>query len=103
MSTGKGGNGNRNALITAAAAVPAKISHKKGAALAAKQATQKQQDQGSGKGKVQVDRALLSKAHYMMRPFILRRLKAEVEQTLPPKLETKIDCPMTSMQVGEPP
>ena len=38
----------------------------------------------------------------MMRPFILRRLKAEVEQTLPPKLETKIDCPMTSMQVHDP-
>ena len=46
----------------------------------------------------QVDRSLLSKAHYMMRPFILRRLKAEVEQTLPPKLETKINCPMSAMQ-----
>ena len=93
----KGGNGSSSssALTTSA---PAKVSHKRGAAQAAKMAAQKQQDQSSTKGKVQVDRALLSKAHYMMRPFILRRLKAEVEQTLPPKLETKIDCPMTSMQ-----
>jgi SNF2 family DNA or RNA helicase len=35
---------------------------------------------------------LISKA------FVLRRLKAEVEQKLPPKLETKINCPMTEMQ-----
>jgi SNF2 family DNA or RNA helicase len=47
---------------------------------------------------VKVDRAILAKAHYMMRPFVLRRLKAEVEQSLPPKLETRIDCPMTPMQ-----
>ena len=45
-----------------------------------------------------VDRALLAKAHYMLRHFILRRLKAEVEQTLPPKLETMINCPMSAMQ-----
>jgi SWI/SNF-related matrix-associated actin-dependent regulator of chromatin subfamily A member 5 len=45
-----------------------------------------------------IDRDLLNKAHYMMRPFLLRRIKAEVEQKLPPKLETKINCPMTQMQ-----
>lgn len=45
-----------------------------------------------------IDRDLLNKAHYMMRPFMLRRIKSEVEQTLPPKLETKIDCPMTDVQ-----
>lgn len=45
-----------------------------------------------------IDRNLLDKAHYMMRPFLLRRIKAEVEQKLPPKLETKIDCPMTEVQ-----
>lgn len=45
-----------------------------------------------------IDRDLLTKAHYMMRPFILRRVKGEVEQKLPPKLETKIDCPMTRLQ-----
>jgi SWI/SNF-related matrix-associated actin-dependent regulator of chromatin subfamily A member 5 len=45
-----------------------------------------------------IDRSLLDKAHYMMRPFVLRRLKSEVEQTLPPKLETLVECPMTELQ-----
>jgi SWI/SNF-related matrix-associated actin-dependent regulator of chromatin subfamily A member 5 len=43
-------------------------------------------------------REMLSKAHYLMRIFILRRLKVEVEQKLPKKLETKINCPMSEMQ-----
>lgn len=46
----------------------------------------------------QIDRALLENAHYMMKPFVLRRLKSEVEQKLPPKYETKINCPMTEVQ-----
>lgn len=46
----------------------------------------------------QIDRALLANAHYMMKPFVLRRLKSEVEQKLPPKYETKINCPMTEVQ-----
>jgi SWI/SNF-related matrix-associated actin-dependent regulator of chromatin subfamily A member 5 len=50
-------------------------------------------------GKQSVDRDMLSKAHYMLRPFILRRLKTEVEKALPPKLETKILCPMSEMQI----
>lgn len=45
-----------------------------------------------------VNRSLLAKAHYLMRIFALRRLKTEVEQGLPPKLETKINCPMSPMQ-----
>ena len=45
-----------------------------------------------------IDRALLACAHYLMQPFVLRRLKSEVEQRLPPKQETKIDCPMTPLQ-----
>jgi len=45
-----------------------------------------------------IDRSLLDAAHYMMRPFILRRVKSEVEQTLPPKLETLIRCPLSKMQ-----
>ncbi len=49
-------------------------------------------------GGLQIDRELLNKAHYMIRPFLLRRIKSEVEQKLPPKIETKIDCPMTEMQ-----
>jgi SWI/SNF-related matrix-associated actin-dependent regulator of chromatin subfamily A member 5 len=47
---------------------------------------------------VAINRDLLSKAHYMMRPFFLRRIKSEVECTLPIKLETKINCPMTRLQ-----
>lgn len=46
----------------------------------------------------QIDRALLENAHFMMKPFVLRRLKSEVEQKLPPKYETKINCPMTEVQ-----
>jgi SWI/SNF-related matrix-associated actin-dependent regulator of chromatin subfamily A member 5 len=46
----------------------------------------------------QIDRALLASAHFMMKPFVLRRLKSEVEQKLPPKYETKINCPMTELQ-----
>jgi SWI/SNF-related matrix-associated actin-dependent regulator of chromatin subfamily A member 5 len=45
-----------------------------------------------------VDRKTLADAHYMLRAFILRRLKTEVEVTLPSKLETLLRCPMSEMQ-----
>ena len=45
-----------------------------------------------------VDEKLLAKAHYLMRPFVLRRVKGEVEVSLPPKVETKIMCPLSSAQ-----
>ena len=45
-----------------------------------------------------VDDAKLAQAHYLLRPFCLRRLKEEVEQKLPPKLETRIDCPLSEYQ-----
>ena len=48
--------------------------------------------------KVNIDRATLDAAHYMMRPFVLRRVKTEVEEKLPPKLETLIRCPLSDMQ-----
>eukprot|EP01034_Spumella_vulgaris_P021260 gene21260-27283_t len=47
---------------------------------------------------VNVDRGVLDAAHYLMRPFVLRRIKTEVEQKLPPKLETMIRCPLAEMQ-----
>ena len=47
---------------------------------------------------VHVNRAVLAQAHYLMRAFVLRRIKSEVEVALPPKLETKISCPMSRMQ-----
>lgn len=49
-------------------------------------------------GQISVDRQVLDKAHYMLRPFVLRRVKTEVEEKLPPKVETLIECPMSSMQ-----
>lgn len=48
--------------------------------------------------KMQIDRQVLNAAHYMLRPFVLRRVKTEVEQKLPPKLETLIKCPLSDMQ-----
>ena len=45
-----------------------------------------------------VDSNLLEKAHFLMRPFILRRVKGEVEVSLPPKTETKIMCPLSEAQ-----
>lgn len=45
-----------------------------------------------------VDSQLLEKAHFLMRPFILRRVKGEVEVSLPPKTETKIMCPLSEAQ-----
>jgi hypothetical protein len=31
-------------------------------------------------------------------PFILRRIKADVEKTVPPKEEIKVYCPLSEMQ-----
>ncbi len=45
-----------------------------------------------------VDDERLTAAHYLLRPFMLRRLKEEVEQKLPPKVETRIGCPLSEMQ-----
>ena len=45
-----------------------------------------------------VDRKTLADAHYMLRSFVLRRLKIEVEVTLPSKLETLVRCPLSEMQ-----
>ena len=38
----------------------------------------------------QVDDDMLSAAHFMLRPFMLRRVKADVEKTVPPKEEIKV-------------
>ena len=42
--------------------------------------------------------AIVQKLHAILRPFILRRLKADVEKGLPPKKETKLYVPMTPLQ-----
>lgn len=48
---------------------------------------------------INVDQHLVDKAHYLLRIFLLRRIKTEVEQQLPPKLETIVKCPMSPMQL----
>ena len=45
-----------------------------------------------------MDDAALGAAHRLLQPLMLRRLKAEVEGRLPPKLETTILCPMSALQ-----
>jgi hypothetical protein len=45
-----------------------------------------------------VDDGMLAKAHYLLRPFMLRRIKADVEKTVPPKEEIKVFCPLSPMQ-----
>jgi SWI/SNF-related matrix-associated actin-dependent regulator of chromatin subfamily A member 5 len=45
-----------------------------------------------------VDSKTLDHAHYLMKPFVLRRVKGEVEVSLPEKTETKIMCPLSPAQ-----
>ena len=47
----------------------------------------------------QVDRKKLDQALYLLRAFMLRRVKSEVEDKLPPRLETTINVPMSEMQI----
>ncbi|KAI2804812.1 SWI/SNF- matrix-associated actin-dependent regulator of chromatin sub A member 5 [Blomia tropicalis] len=44
------------------------------------------------------DKSLVERLHYVLRPFLLRRLKSEVEKRLPPKIETKIYVGLSRMQ-----
>ena len=41
---------------------------------------------------------LISQLHKILRPFMLRRLKADVEKSLPPKSETILFTGMSAMQ-----
>lgn len=45
-----------------------------------------------------IDKDKLDAAHYLLRPFLLRRVKDEVESRLPPKVETRINCPLSEFQ-----
>jgi SWI/SNF-related matrix-associated actin-dependent regulator of chromatin subfamily A member 5 len=44
------------------------------------------------------DNSLVERLHGVLRPFLLRRLKSEVEKKLPPKKETKIYVGLSRMQ-----
>jgi hypothetical protein len=50
----------------------------------------------SGDGEMQQEMVL--KLHSILKPFLLRRLKAEVEKSLPPKKETKVYVGLSQMQ-----
>ena len=44
------------------------------------------------------DQDVMRKLHAVLRPFLLRRLKVDVERSLPPKTETKLFIGMSAMQ-----
>lgn len=46
-----------------------------------------------------VDSAKLTRAHDLLQPLMLRRVKTDVEKGLPDKLETTIECPLSKMQL----
>lgn len=46
-----------------------------------------------------VDPAKLMLAHHVLKIFMLRRLKEEVEKLLPKKIETKVLCPLSQTQI----
>ncbi|KAJ2335725.1 putative ATPase [Coemansia sp. RSA 2681] len=46
----------------------------------------------------QTANSVVSKLHQILQPFLLRRLKVDVEKFLPPKREYLIACPMAPMQ-----
>lgn len=48
----------------------------------------------------EMDRTLIQRLHGILRPFILRRIKAEVEQQLPKKYEHVVFCPLSKRQRG---
>jgi len=45
-----------------------------------------------------IDRDKLEEAHHVLDLFMLRRLKNEVEKLLPPRLETRVSCPLSPVQ-----
>jgi len=46
-----------------------------------------------------VDPVRLEQAHHLLKVFMLRRLKAEVEKLMPKKIETKVICPLSNTQI----
>lgn len=52
----------------------------------------------SGGANHRIDKSMLLKVHAMLKPFMLRRIKADVEKTVPPKVEKKILCPLSAVQ-----
>ncbi|GMT19309.1 hypothetical protein PFISCL1PPCAC_10606, partial [Pristionchus fissidentatus] len=53
---------------------------------------------GMMEGSVEFNKGLLDRLHKVLRPFILRRMKAEVEKQLPAKTEHVVKCPLSKRQ-----
>ncbi|CAD5218162.1 unnamed protein product [Bursaphelenchus okinawaensis] len=53
---------------------------------------------GMIEGSVDYNQKIVQRLHKVLRPFILRRLKAEVEKQLPDKVEKVIKCPLSKRQ-----
>ena len=49
-------------------------------------------------GEEQINEDLINRLHSVLRPFILRRLKSEVEKQLPPKIEHIVTCKLSKRQ-----
>jgi len=47
----------------------------------------------------QIDPEMLLKANKLLKMFMIRRLKDEVEKLMPKKIETKVLCPLSSTQI----
>eukprot|EP00299_Pterocystis_sp_00344_P015497 c7742_g2_i3.p1 GENE.c7742_g2_i3~~c7742_g2_i3.p1 ORF type:complete len:1021 (+),score=256.35 c7742_g2_i3:429-3065(+) len=45
-----------------------------------------------------VERSVIERLHKLLKPFLLRRLKADVEKDLPPKKEIRLFVPMSELQ-----
>ncbi|GMR42529.1 hypothetical protein PMAYCL1PPCAC_12724, partial [Pristionchus mayeri] len=53
---------------------------------------------GMMEGSVEFNKGLLDRLHKVLRPFILRRMKSEVEKQLPEKTEHVVKCPLSKRQ-----
>ena len=51
-------------------------------------------------GTENVNQDLIDRLHQILRPFLLRRLKRDVEKTLLPKIEHVVPCPLSKRQRG---
>jgi len=49
-------------------------------------------------GSAEYNEGLIQRLHKVLRPFLLRRLKNEVEKQLPKKFEHIIKCPLSKRQ-----
>ena len=49
-------------------------------------------------GSAEYNDGLIKRLHKVLRPFLLRRLKSEVEQQMPKKYEHVVRCPLSKRQ-----